>query len=95
MTVKILIKRSVPTDKEKELMPLLKELRNLGVNQPGYISGETLKNVDNPNEVLVISTWRSSIDWNEWVQNDKRREIQAQIDFLLQATTEYNVYDYV
>ena len=95
MTVKILIKRTVPDDKEKELMPLLKELRNLGVNQPGYISGETLKNVDNPNEVLVISTWRSAIDWNEWVRNDKRREIQDQIDFLLQAITEYNVYAYV
>lgn len=95
MTVKILIKRTVPQDKEKELMPLLKELRNLGVNQPGYISGETLKNVDNPNEVLVISTWQSAIDWNEWVRNDKRREIQDQIDFLLQAITEYSVYDYV
>lgn len=95
MTVKILIKRTVPADKEKELMPLLKKLRNLGVNQPGYISGETLKNVDNPNEVLVISTWQSVIDWSEWVHNDKRREIQDQIDFLLQARTEYNVYDYV
>ncbi len=95
MTVKIIIKRTVPDDKEKELMPLLKELRNLGVNQPGYISGETLKNVDNPNEVMVISTWRSAADWNEWVRNDRRKEIQDQIDFLLQATTEYNVYDYV
>ena len=95
MTVKIIIKRTVPDEKEKELMPLLKELRNLGVNQPGYISGETLKNVDNPNEVMVISTWRSAADWNEWVRNDRRKEIQDQIDFLLQATTEYSVYDYV
>ena len=95
MTVKIIIKRTVPDEKENELMPLLKELRNLGVNQPGYISGETLKNVDNPNEVMVISTWRSAADWNEWVRNDRRKEIQDQIDFLLQATTEYSVYDYV
>jgi heme-degrading monooxygenase HmoA len=95
MTVKILIKRTVPADKEKELISLLKELRNLGVNQPGYITGETLKNVGNPNEILVISTWQSALDWNKWVRNDKRREIQDQIDFLLQVTTEYNVYDYV
>jgi len=95
MTVKILIKRTVPNDKEKELMPLLKELRNLGVNQPGYISGETLKNIENPNELLVISTWQSAAEWNNWVRNDQRREIQDQIDFLLQARTEYNIYDYV
>jgi len=95
MTVKILIKRTVSNDKEKELMPLLKELRNLGVNQPGYISGETLKNIENPNELLVISTWQSAAEWNNWVRNDQRREIQDQIDFLLQARTEYNIYDYV
>ena len=95
MTVKILIKRTVPNDKEKELMHLLKELRNLGVNQPGYISGETLKNVENPNEVLVISIWQSAAEWNNWVRNDQRRELQDQIDFLLQARTEYNIYDYV
>ena len=95
MTVKILIKRTVPNDKEKELMPLLKALRNLGVNQPGYISGETLKNVENPNELLVISTWQSAAEWNNWVRNDQRRELQDQIDFLLQARTEYNIFDYV
>ena len=94
MTVKIIIKRIVPGVKEKELMPLLKQLRNLGVNQSGYVSGETLKNIENPNEVLVISTWQSADDWQRWVQNDQRREIQGQIDYLLQATTEYGIYDY-
>ena len=94
MTVKIIIKRTVPEDKEKELNILLKQLRNLGINQPGYISGETLKNIEKPNEFLVISTWQSSEDWNRWVQNDNRREIQENIDFLLQAETEYSIFDY-
>jgi len=94
MTVKIIIKRTVPLDKEKELNILLKQLRNLGMNQPGYISGETLKNVQKPNEFLVISTWQSAEDWNRWAQNDNRREIQEKIDFLLQAETEYGIFDY-
>jgi heme-degrading monooxygenase HmoA len=94
MTVKIIIKRTVPEDKEKELIALLKQLRNLGVNQTGYISGETLKNIEKSNEFLVISTWQSAGDWNRWVGNDKRKEIQEQIDFLLGAKTEYSIYDY-
>jgi heme-degrading monooxygenase HmoA len=94
MTVKIIIKRTVSEDKEKELTILLKQLRNLGVNQTGYISGETLKNIEKPNEFLVISTWRSADDWNRWVRNDKRKEIQEQIDFLLGVETEYGIYDY-
>ena len=94
MTVKIIIKRTVPPDKEKDLNILLKQLRNLGMNQPGYISGETLKNTEKPNEFLVISTWQSAEDWNRWAQNDSRKEIQEKIDFLLQAETEYSIYDY-
>ena len=78
MTVKIIIKRTVSEDKEKELMTLLKQLRNLGVNQTGYVSGETLKNIEKPNEFLVISTWQSADDWNRWVRNDKRKEIRCQ-----------------
>lgn len=94
MTVKIIIKRTVPPDKEKELNILLKQLRNLGMNQPGYVSGETLKNIEKPNEFLVISTWQSAEDWNQWAQNDNRKEIQEKIDFLLQAETEYSIFDY-
>ncbi|MBW1960097.1 MAG: antibiotic biosynthesis monooxygenase [Deltaproteobacteria bacterium] len=94
MTVKIIIKRTVPKDREKELLALLKQLRNLGMNQPGYISGETLKSIDKPNEYLVISTWRSAEHWRSWAQNEKRREIQEQIDFLLGAETEYGIYGY-
>ena len=94
MAVKIIIKRRVPKEKEVEIQPLLNQLRSKAIALPDYISGETLKNVERPNEFLVISTWQSSDDWNRWVQNDKRREIQEQIDFLLQAETEYSIYHY-
>ena len=95
MTVKILIKRTIPRERETELMPLLKQLRNLGVNQSGYISGETLKNINNTNEIMVISTWQSAEQWQAWVQNEKRKEIQDQIEFILAGETDYNVYTYV
>ncbi len=95
MTVKILIKRTIPREKETELMPLLKQLRNLGVNQSGYISGETLKNINNPNEIMVISTWQSAEQWQAWVQNEKRKEIQDQIEFILTGQTDYSIYTYV
>ena len=59
MAVKIVIRRKVPGKKEKELLPLLIQLRALATAQPGYISGETLRNMDNPEEYLVISRWKS------------------------------------
>ena len=59
MAVKILIKRNVPADKAKEMIPLFRKLRALATEQDGYISGETLKSLDRPDTCLVISTWQS------------------------------------
>jgi len=50
MAVKIIIKRVVTEDNIKYLTALLKQLRTLANNQPGYISGETLRNFENPND---------------------------------------------
>ncbi|MFW2365277.1 MAG: antibiotic biosynthesis monooxygenase family protein [Desulforhopalus sp.] len=93
MTVKIMIKRKVQDQSVSELAVLLKKLRALTLEQPGYISGETLMRIDKPDESLVISTWRSVEDWNSWVNNPKRNEIQSAIDKLLGQETEYAMYN--
>lgn len=94
MAIKIIIKRIVPEDKVKHLTPLLKQLRTLANNQPGYISGETLKRMDNPGEYLVISTWQSAEDWNRWISSEERNGVQDKINVLLGEKTEYEVYTY-
>jgi len=94
MAVKIIIKRSIPPEKFGQLMPLFKKLRSLAMNQPGYISGETLQNVDTPGEIVVISTWQTVGEWQRWVTHKERLKIQSQIDMLLDIKTEYTVYQY-
>lgn len=92
MAVKILIKRKMAESHVLELTSLLKKLRALTLDQPGYVSGETLRRVDKPGESMVISTWSSVEEWNAWVNNEKRISIQSQIDQLLGEETEYAVY---
>lgn len=94
MAVKIIIRRKVAKDKEGDLMPLLIQLRALATAQPGYVSGETLRNVSNPEDFLVISTWQSVDNWNAWMSSKQRSEIQQKIDAILGEKTEYNVYLY-
>ncbi len=94
MAVKALIQRSVPKNKAKDLIPLFREIRILANSQPGYISGETLKSLDNPEKFLVISTWQSESDWKNWLTSSERRGIQDQIDILLGGKTEYEVFYY-
>jgi len=93
MAVKIFIKRNVSESNIPELTVLLKRLRSMTLMQPGYISGQTLKRLDKINECMVISTWRSVEDWNNWVINSKRIAIQDEVDRLLGQETEYAIYE--
>jgi len=94
MAVKILIKRQVAADKAVQLKELVMQLRSFSMKQPGYISGESLKNVDRQNEYLVISTWDSLSAWKAWESSKERAKIQDQIDALLGQKTEYETYEY-
>jgi quinol monooxygenase YgiN len=95
MNVKIIIRRAVAEEKVKELIPLLEKLRTLAKKQPDYISGETLKSLDKPDEFLVISSWNSPIAWEKWLTNKERQKIQKTIDDLLGGKTEYEMFYYV
>ena len=94
MSVKVFIKRVVPGHKTQALKPLLIKLRELAMNQPGYISGETYKRIDRPGESLVISTWQSMDYWRQWVLSEERAETQEKIDFLLGEKTEVEIYTF-
>lgn len=94
MAVKVLIKRIVPEDSAREMIPLFRRMRSLATGQRGYISGETLKSLDRPNIFLVISNWKSSEDWERWLLSKERQEIQHEIDMLLGGNTEYEIFHY-
>jgi heme-degrading monooxygenase HmoA len=94
MTVKILVTRTVPRKKGSEMLKLFKEMRSLATDQPGYISGETLKSSDRPDVFLVISTWKTAEDWELWLLSKERQRIQAKIDELLGSTTSYEMFHY-
>jgi len=94
MAVKVIIRRRVGKENEAKLSPLLIQMRALATAQPGYISGETLRNLEDPEEWLVIGTWKSEDDWKSWLTNKQRAEIQGKIDSLLREKTNYDVYLY-
>jgi heme-degrading monooxygenase HmoA len=94
MSVKVLITRTVPEDKGREMLQLFREMRSLATAQPGYISGETMKSSDRPDVFLVISTWESAPDWERWLLSKERQAIQKKIDALLGGKTHYELFHY-
>lgn len=93
MAVKVLIKRKVAEKQIPELDALLRKMRALTLSRKGYISGESFTRVDQPGISMVISTWQSMDDWRSWTLSKERIELQEQIDKLLGAPTEYEIFE--
>ncbi len=92
MAVKVFIKRKVADQQTPELEALLRKMRALTLSRKGYISGETFNRLDEPGVSLVISTWQSLDDWRDWTLSKERIEVQTEIDKLLGAPTEYEIF---
>jgi len=80
-------------DEKKLVVPLLTELRSRSKGQPGHISRETLRSLDNPGEYLVISEWETAEDWKKWRSNREIRDIQGKIDSLIGEKTIWEVFE--
>ena len=93
MSIEVMIKRKIMQGPQaRKLVPLILQLRALATFQPGYISGKTLYNVENPEDCLVVSEWQSLELWYSWMQSEKRAEIQRKIDDITGEQTQYSIY---
>ncbi len=94
MLVRVIIKRQIKSENERVVYALLKELRAEAIQQQGYFSGETLIRADDPQKIIVISTWHSMDNWNSWKENERRKKIDAILEKLQVEPTAYEVYVY-
>ena len=92
MQAKILIKRKFNKGKKREIIALLKELRAMALQQPGYISGETLSAVDHPQTLMVIGTWQDMESWHNWRENDTRKTLERMLTTYQDGSTEYQEF---
>ncbi|MDP2720311.1 MAG: antibiotic biosynthesis monooxygenase [Dehalococcoidia bacterium] len=95
--VKVIQERHLNPDSQEQLAPMLRQLRLAVMNQPGYITGETLTNSKDPNHQIVIGTFRSLKDWESWKKNKERNAINKNIRPLLSRApkiTVCNVYQW-
>lgn len=83
MAVKILIRRKVKPGQEEKFNELVRELRSRAMHLAGFISGETLRSIEDPSIHLVISTWKSIEDWNAWLKGPDRKAVKKKFEKVL------------
>ena len=92
MNAKILIKRKFKKGKRQEIIALLRELRSGALNQPGYISGETLTSTEAPRTMVVIGTWQDMESWYSWKRNSTRQTLEQMLGTYQEGSTEYQEF---
>jgi len=80
MTVKILLERKFKKDPSLEEIKTINELRIGAMQRKGYVSGETLVDLNDHRRIIVISVWANKAGWEAWVNSDERRKLGANLD---------------
>ncbi|OGO22295.1 MAG: hypothetical protein A2144_00435 [Chloroflexi bacterium RBG_16_50_9] len=93
--VRVIIEHQVKDTKEVEpVIEIIRELRNEAMKRPGYLTGETLVNTEDKCNLLVISSWRSPKDWQEWDTSEVRLKITQPINQLLAKPYTVRSFEY-
>lgn len=93
--VKVIIERRCKPNKDMELERMLVELRTKAVQQRGYVSGETLRSLEDPSLWLVVSTWLDVGLWKAWEATPEREEITSKLELLLVAPEKASSFSFI
>lgn len=92
MAVKVLIKRKIKDGNMQAASRLLINTRNGAMHQPGYISSETMRSLDDPTQIVVISMWQNKEAWDAWKKSETRKTIVSEFKDYIVGQTQYEHY---
>jgi len=92
MIAKIIIKRKFLKGNKKQILALLNNMRSGAMNQPEYISGETLVKLNQRHHLTVICSWQSMQAWQAWKRDPERLKFENMLEVFQEEPTEYEEY---
>jgi len=92
MTVKIMIDRQFKEGPKADDIRILNDLRIRAMGQNGYISGETLVDVEDNKKIVVMSVWTSLEDWEIWKESGERKKYDTELSSYLEEPTKVRAF---
>ncbi len=92
MAVKILIKRKIKNGNMRAASRLVINNRTGAMKHPGYISSETMRSLDDPSLIVVVSMWQNIEAWETWKNSEIRIANEAEFKDYVVGSTEYEHY---
>ena len=82
--IKVLIDRQIAADMETTYEAAIKSTLRAIVEAPGYISGASYKDLQDPCHRIIITNWSSYEAWQRWSSSDERRNVIASFQPIMQ-----------
>ncbi len=92
--IRVMIERQIAEDLGVHYDHLSRELLQRAMHSHGFISGEVLHDMDDPNHRLVMATYRTISDWQKWYASPERREMMETLGPLLEREEKITVYEH-
>ncbi len=92
MSTKIIIERRFKEAVTAEDLRVIDEIRVMALRNRGYIGGETIVNVNDPREVMVISAWSSAEDWKAWYENLEWKGLEKELTSRLEGPANVRIF---
>ena len=81
--IRVIIERWLAEGGDATIEKIMRDLRREAIHSPGYVTGETLRDIADPHHFVILSTWRTREEWETWAASEMRQEIEDQIRLLL------------
>ena len=66
-------------------------MRSQAIFSKGYISGEMLRDRDDPQNYIVITAWESVNDWKGYEKASETKKVHARIEKLMARPTKVKI----
>jgi len=84
--IRVLIERHIAEGLEQPYAQAVTGMLQAIVRAPGYLSGESLRDIQQPLRHYILSSWQSETAWQRWLQSAERQgALQAIRPFLADA----------
>jgi heme-degrading monooxygenase HmoA len=91
--IRVIIERSIAESLEANYEDTAKQTLQKAISAPGFISGESLKDITNSRHRVILCNWRSIQDWQAWQQSQERKEMMNKLNLMLDKEEKITVLD--
>ena len=72
--IKVLNERDIAEGLEVPYEEVARRVLSAAIQSPGFISGESFRDLEHPNRRVIMVTWQNIRSWERWEESEARRD---------------------